>query len=173
MSPFFPSRWFPAPDRLSRGIGVEVKSLEGPLAGLLEGPPHIEFAYIRSRGPHIRSRPRGKASSSPAPRNQRRGRTPRAATPKGRCGGGPTWQWGNRRDCQQGVIKGALRRKRCRRRRARLCNRRRRQVGRLQCPRGCRQIPVGPMSAVRCLCFFDLMWLSEAYLLQTLQKYVQ
>ena len=53
--------------------GVEVKSLEGPLAGLLEGPPHIEFAYIRSRGPHIRSRPRGKASSSPAPRNQRRG----------------------------------------------------------------------------------------------------
>ena len=62
--------------------GVEVKSLEGPLAGLLEGPPHIEFAYIRSRGPHIRSRPRGKASSSPAPRNQRRGRTPRVATPK-------------------------------------------------------------------------------------------
>ena len=44
----------------------------------------------------------------------------------------------------------------------------------LQCPRGCRRIPAAQLgSAVRCLCFFDLIRLSQAYLLQTLQNYVQ
>ena len=82
--------WWSTPPNTDVELGLRLRALKAHLRDsskdarvrLLEGRPHIEFAYIPSRSPSIRSRPRGKASSRPSLHSQRWGRTPRATRPR-------------------------------------------------------------------------------------------